>query len=248
MTTTRKAPEEPDHREPSLSVDRRARRASRVLAGVLLVAPFVLVPIAARGLVDHLARGAANDLHKLLEGTLEAQPPSVDHERGSADDLRLGLDLPYVPGIDVLRGMDPEIASLEQSGSKQGNRGLSRPRGGIFVRASVVAAAVRSGSRPSGVPVPARGPRPAGIALSSVGGFGAGLRDGDVLTQVSGAPATSVGVVVGAVAVALRKHAPVITGEVWRGDQRLSVAVEIPTMGAAAPASPPRGRRSPSAR
>jgi S1-C subfamily serine protease len=82
--------------------------------------------------------------------------------------------------------------------------------------------------RPTGVPVPASGMRPAGIALQGVSAFGAGLRDGDVVTSVAGAPARSVGAVVGAVMGALRAKAKVITGVVWRGNQQLTVTVEIP--------------------
>jgi len=96
------------------------------------------------------------------------------------------------------------------------------------VRAELVARAAESGVIPSGEAVPASGRRPAGLALQGVSGFHAGLRDGDVLTRIGGAPATSVGVVVGVVTAALRRHEKVITGEVWRGEKRLAFAVDIP--------------------
>jgi S1-C subfamily serine protease len=72
--------------------------------------------------------------------------------------------------------------------------------------------------------------RPEGLALYGVSGYGAGLRDGDVLTSVAGAAATSPGAVVAAVAGAVRAKAKAISGVVWRGDERLSVTVEIPPL------------------
>jgi S1-C subfamily serine protease len=92
----------------------------------------------------------------------------------------------------------------------------------------LVARAARSGARPNGTPVPASGARPAGLALHGVGQFGAGLRDGDVLTSVGGAPARSVDAVVGAVLGALRARAPVLSAIVWRGEAPIQVAVELP--------------------
>jgi len=96
------------------------------------------------------------------------------------------------------------------------------------VRADAVIRAVRSGQRPSSVPAPATTHRPAGLSLIGVSACGTGLRDGDVLTNVGGSPVTSEGAVVGNVAGALSRGAKVITAEVWRGDERFAVAVEIP--------------------
>jgi S1-C subfamily serine protease len=61
-----------------------------------------------------------------------------------------------------------------------------------------------------------------------VGQIGAGLRDGDVLTSVGGAPARSVDSVIAAVAGALRARAPLLSAVVWRGDQPIQVVVELP--------------------
>lgn len=218
---------------PSSNV-RGERRASlvRLLAALLILVPLVTLPIATRALVDHGASSLGAQIADALarafawRNTEAAEAPA----RGSAS-LDLGLDLPHVPGLDVL----PAPAEPPNNTPGPSRTGSSvrtpAPRGGIHVRADVVARAVQSGVMPSGVPVPASGPRPAGIVLQGVGGFGAGLRDGDVLTRIGGAPATSVGVVIGAVAGALKQNAKVITGEVWRGDQRLSVAVEVPPIG-----------------
>ena len=94
-------------------------------------------------------------------------------------------------------------------------------------RARVVAAA-EAGMRPSGGSVAATSWRPAGLALTGVNPIGVGLRDGDVITRVGGTPATSQGAVIGAVTSALRQKLPAITGEVWRGRQKIVVTVELP--------------------
>jgi hypothetical protein len=54
------------------------------------------------------------------------------------------------------------------------------------------------------------------------------MQDGDILTSVGGTSATSEGAVIGVIAGAIGQGAKVITGVVWRGDQRMDVAVEIP--------------------
>ncbi|MDI1445790.1 hypothetical protein [Polyangium sp. 6x1] len=237
--TTRKRAE-----QLSLSLGRGEQRTLvRLLAALLIVLPLVTLPFAARALVDHGARSLGALLADALDRAFafrnadETDAPA----RGPAS-LDLDLDLPHVPGLDVLRApVEPPSDTLDPAKKGSSSR-TPAPRGGIHVRADVVARAVQSGVVPSGVPVPASGPRPAGIALQGVGGYGAGLRDGDVLTRISGAPATSTSVVIGAVAAALKQNAKVVTGEVWRGDQRLSVAVEIPSIGRQGVAAPGRAR------
>jgi len=223
---------------PSAPPMRRAHATRRVLAAGLVLAPLILVPLASRALVDHTASFVGTNLADLFAIAFAWRTPATDtqalHAAPNAD----------LPGIEILPPTE-EASSPSRGGRHAAPSSSTAPRGGIVVRAALVAAAVRSGSRPSGVPVPASGPRPAGLALSGVGGFGAGLRDGDVLTSVAGAPATSVGSVVSAVAGALQQKASVITGEVWRGEQRLALAVEIPEMRGAAP-PPARGLSGPS--
>ncbi|MDI1432158.1 hypothetical protein [Polyangium sorediatum] len=211
----------------------------RLLAALLIVLPLVTLPFATRALIDRGASSLGAQLADALDRAF-AWRHADEHDDRAHDpaSLDLGLDLPHVPGLDVLQ-TPAEPPRETHDPARRGSSARSPAlRGGIHVRAEIVARALQSGVVPSGVPVPARGPRPAGLALQGVGGFGAGLRDGDVLTRIGGAPATSVGVVVGVVAGALRHDAKVITGEVWRGEQRLSVAVEVPPIrrqGAQAP-------------
>jgi S1-C subfamily serine protease len=58
-----------------------------------------------------------------------------------------------------------------------------------------------------------------------------GRRDGDVLTRVAGAPATSVGAVVAAITGAWQAKARVLSAVVWRGGQQIQVAIELPRSG-----------------
>ena len=111
---------------------------------------------------------------------------------------------------------------------------------GVFVSRDRVLAAAAAGIRPSGSPVPGTVCRPAGLALSGVGGLGVGLRDGDVLV-IGGGPTTSEGAVVGSVIAALRRRAKGMSGVAWRGRQRILVNVELPELVKVdAPPSPPK--------
>lgn len=112
--------------------------------------------------------------------------------------------------------------------AKKGKKKPSSPTRGIRVSAATVLRLANSGVRPSGSPVPADGDRPAGIALQGVSSLGVGLRDGDVLTQVAGAPASSPGAVIGAVLAARQRRAPAMSGLVYRGQEKIALYVEMP--------------------
>ena len=98
----------------------------------------------------------------------------------------------------------------------------------IFVSQRAVLGLAASGARPHGAPAPATAVRPAGLRLMGVAALGIGLLDGDVLTRAVGAPALSTGAVIQAVLAARARHAPVLEGEVWRGDRRFVLRVEQP--------------------
>ncbi len=99
---------------------------------------------------------------------------------------------------------------------------------GLLVRAATVLRIANAGLRPSGVPVSAQGARPAGILLRNVAALGIGLREGDVLVSVAGAPATNVGMVIERIIAARAAGATVIVGEIWRDGSTFSIAVEQP--------------------
>jgi S1-C subfamily serine protease len=69
-----------------------------------------------------------------------------------------------------------------------------------------------------------------------VSALGIGMRDGDVLIKVMGAPAISVADVVGRVAAARSRRLPQISGQFWRDGEQWNLIVEQPYMaGSAAP-------------
>jgi hypothetical protein len=106
------------------------------------------------------------------------------------------------------------------------------PERGIFVSAQRVLQLAERRVVPRGVPVAALGQRPGGLRLDGVAALGIGLRDGDILTHVLGAPATSVAAVVGAVIQARAQNVRTITGQFWREGRALPIAVEQPYLAA----------------
>lgn len=90
---------------------------------------------------------------------------------------------------------------------------------------------------PQAVPVAATEQHPAGLRLVGVGGLGVGLRDGDVLSRVSGSPVTSVGAVVELVLGQRARLARDISGEFWRNGERWALLVEQPYLEPNSPTS-----------
>lgn len=190
----------------------RLRRWSHLC---LLAAPLIAIPVITRVLVDRLAPTLADLATATLDRAFAWRPLHTPPQvcEAAPDAATPGFYEPSMPENED----KPRVAHPSTTRAK-----------GIVVRANAVAHAVRRGGRPSSVPAPASGQRPAGLSLVGVSHYGTGLRDGDVLTQVGGTQATSEGVVIGIVAGAISQGAKVITGVVWRGEQRLDVAVEIP--------------------
>lgn len=139
----------------------------------------------------------------------------------------LGADADAAAVFEDLPDLDAP-SSATKPGKKKPSSTTVRPARGLHVKAATVLRLANRGARPSGVPVPAAGDRPAGLALQGVGGLGVGLRDGDVLTQVAGAPASSTGAVVGAVLAARQRRAPAMSGVVYRGQEKIAIYVEMP--------------------
>lgn len=127
-----------------------------------------------------------------------------------------------------------ERKSLKRA--SKGKKAQAQAPQGVFVSARTVLALAARGVAPKGVPVPAAGERPAGLRMVGVSALGVGLRDGDVLTRVSGGPATSFGAVVEAVIRARAQSARIISGEFWRDGRQHALAVEQPYVSAADPA------------
>jgi S1-C subfamily serine protease len=64
--------------------------------------------------------------------------------------------------------------------------------------------------------------------MVGVSGLGVGVRDGDVLTEVDGAPATSVEAVVRAVVAARSARAAAVGGRFFRDGESFALVVEMP--------------------
>lgn len=193
-----------------------SKNAPRRLAlACLILVPLIAIPCLSRVLVDqiapHLAHLATTNLEHVFAWRDIAEPD--EHPPTQFDPVAS-------PTVDD--------GLVEPNNTPPSTSNPSKRHRGIIVRTDAVVRAVRSGGRPSSFPAPASGSRPAGLSLVGVSHFGTGLRDGDILTSVGGTPATSESLVVALVAGAIGQGAKVITGVVWRDNQRMDVAVEIP--------------------
>lgn len=105
---------------------------------------------------------------------------------------------------------------------------VAAPKFGIRVPAQTVLRLANARAVPQGTFVSAEPGRPAGMRLHGVSGYGVGLRDGDVLTQVAGLPSTSRSQVVNAVLQARAVKAPAISAIFWREGEPWRLLVEMP--------------------
>jgi hypothetical protein len=197
---------------------------------LLLALPFAAVVIVPRASMDRLAVAAASplaDAAEELEDSLPEPPPEptpLPPTRQAAEIAALDGTAPETSDNDApIDGTDRAKRAPAAAPSKKPPKAM-----GVMVSRGRVTAAAKAGIRPSGSSVGATSWRPSGMALHGVGAVGVGLRDGDVVTRVGGFRATSQGAVISAVTAALRQKLPAITGEVWRGRQRIVVTVELP--------------------
>lgn len=209
-------PRQTNPNTPRGSLSQTPRRLS---LACLALAPLIALPCISRVFVDHLAPTIAQIATTNLERVFAWRDCAKPEE-----------DLPQLH--KPMAALDADDGFFEPNTTPSPTRTTPNPskrHRGIIVRTDAVVRAARSGGRPSSFPAPALGARPAGLSLVGVSHFGTGLRDGDILTSVGGTPATSESLVVALVAGAIGQGAKVITGVVWRDDQRMDVAVEIPS-------------------
>jgi hypothetical protein len=160
-----------------------------------------------------LAGAWAAEAAAAIDGARPLAPPAVLGDEAGVVELE-SADLPAAPTPAMPAG-------------PRAPRSIAHGHG-IRVRAATVLRLANAGVRPSATLVPASGARPAGLALAGVSGLGVGVRDGDVLTDVSGAPASSVIAVVNAVVAARSAHAPAVGGHFWREGAPWQLVVEMP--------------------
>jgi hypothetical protein len=116
----------------------------------------------------------------------------------------------------------------DSGGGASNSRRPSSESRSIFIDANTVLCIADKGLQPSGKPVPPKGKRPAGIALSGVSALGVGVLDGDVLTEVLGQPVRSQAQVIALVMVARGANKSTISATIWRGLRAYSITVEQP--------------------
>ena len=208
-------------------------RRAAALAAVLFVALPAAVVLANHHAAEALGRALGREA-SLAVGRLPAR--------------RAALPVEPLPPIQEETATpaavsEPESGKSRKSAKPGKRRGkappLSAAERGVFVSAETVLGLASRGVVPRAVPVPPSASRPAGLRLVGVGALGIGLRDGDILTHVLGAPAGSVAAVIDAVVRARAGSARVISGTFWRDGRSLSLVVEQPYPAAQAPTPAP---------
>lgn len=185
-----------------------------VLALLPVPVVFVAGALASARVASQAGARGAQALGLFAELTRVSRAPA-SHEEADV----IPTDLPVVSA---------PIPAPAPHASHAGKHAKPVPAPVIFVSQKAVLGLAASGARPHGAPAPATAVRPAGLRLMGVAALGIGLLDGDVLTRAVGAPALSTGAVIQAVLAARARHAPVLEGEVWRGDRRYVLRVEQP--------------------
>lgn len=145
--------------------------------------------------------------------------PSADESSWVADEVQL-------EGTSELLASGNAKTGARLGGVK--GRSLAGALPSIRVSAETVIRIAQAGRTPNGKPVAASGRRPSGIQVFGVAALGIGVRDGDVLTDVSGVPVTAVGQVVALIVAARGARQPAIQGRLWRGQRNYLIVVEQP--------------------
>jgi len=190
----------------------------RSIAVVLLALPLPVMAWASSRVADR-----AGSVLGASVGRLAALLPRP------ADELR---PEPFAAPGSLVAVEDAEAAP--EDAGQAGHRARARRHGqvritrGVHVPARVALRLADTGVRPHGAYVPSDGVRPGGVRLAGVSALGIGVRDGDVLTRVAGAPAHSAGDVISAVVAARGRLAPAVSGVFWRGHVPYRLVVEQP--------------------
>jgi len=137
------------------------------------------------------------------------------------------LLLALVPFLVTIVG-SPWVAASDAAHGTKAHQTSEKAKQSIYVSATKVLCLAQQGSQPSGKPTPAKGRRPAGVAVYGVSGLGIGVKDGDVVTDILGQPVRSVAQGIMMIIAARAAERQVITGTLWRGMRSISVAVEQP--------------------
>jgi len=214
--------------------------------GIIFV-PFALVLSAEYG----VAASYASQLSDVAVGLV--MPFGMSLPLGGAT---LDADNIPTPAVVVLEETDVdahlELGALWQSGkaaTKSRDRGKSKPPTAhelpaILVRADTVLRLANGSRRPTGKSVTADGRRPAGVQVFGASSLGVGVRDGDVITRVSGVPVTSPSQIIALVIAARGARQLAVSAQLYRGQRSYTLTVEQPYLKGGdppVPEDPPAG-------
>lgn len=122
----------------------------------------------------------------------------------------------------------PQSARTKANRKKSGQSVAAKGLPAIHVSAETVLRIANSGTRPVGKPVTAEGKRPAGVQVFGASSLGIGVRDGDVITRVSGVPVTSANQVIALVIAARGARQKSVSAQMYRGQRSYALTVEQP--------------------
>lgn len=145
-------------------------------------------------------------------------------------DLDENTEVERVEGLLAPNGSTATNKTKSKSKAPGSKASLTKSKTLPSVRVSkaVVLRLAQSAQRPTGNPVAASGNRPAGIQVFGASSLGIGVRDGDVLTHVSGVAITQIGQVFALVIAARGARKTEIVGRLWRGNRSYVIVVEQP--------------------
>jgi hypothetical protein len=232
---TAPAPSSLPSRQPSPSQIRRAR----LLRRCALLFPFIIGPFAVRlaiGPVSHALASAAMTIAPTPPSASAALPlPLVDE----SDDEEKHAARPF-PRAQMrseghshsLSSSPPPIptsndAGVTDAGMKSPAVAFGPSHGTIHVPASVIAKAIEKKDVSASNAVGPDG-RPLGAKIHGASKYGAGLRDGDIITFVAGTRTETTQVMVDVATRALASGATSLSGKILRGDETWDVVLDLP--------------------
>ncbi len=201
------------------------------LVSVALLLPVPLAIAGARRLADRTGERLGARLVQWADMSSPGpQPVKISPNfDGGATIGDLGVPRPVDLPKNERSAREGDLPALRDRRSTSGGSArVDAPHRGVRIPAATVLRVANSGARPTGIPVPAEGSRPAGLMLSGVSALGVGIQDGDVLTHAAGRPALSESDVISMVIAARGQEVPVIGGQFWRNGEPWNLVVEQP--------------------
>jgi hypothetical protein len=203
----------------------------RARAGVLLAIPFLLIVVVPRPFVpkwgDRIARRIASVVTSLHLGRPVAppKPPSLPE---------IGTPVPEDVGADNVADAAPPKPNARPTEK------ASPPPAAVRIPPAKIQWAIDDrGAHIHTKTVRGADGKPAGIRISGVSGLGTGLRDGDVIVAVEGAPAMDEEAATDLALSAIARGSSTLHATAMRGDRSFPITAELPLPSAPPPPSAP---------